>query len=307
MEARGAGRQSRRRDAPAAAVLGPGDDHRQVLLAAFARVAARGIERMIYAQPGPPPAGSAHYLPVCRLTVVLGGIKHIQLSDGERMVDLRVHAGTALFMPPWAWTLPQPDSAREILGVVFHRGYTRYLWSRHGAVASLRAPDAWHHAPVTPGAAAAHLLQALISRARTRRHHAPGEADVRLLQALVELAREELARAPIAAASQARATWEAVREYLLEHYHRPLSRAQTAAAFGLHPNYLSTLCAEQGGEPFVRLLAGVRMERAAELLRNGGLSVAAAGMACGYDQPAAFIRAFRRVHGRTPGQVRRVG
>ena len=48
----------------------------------------------------------------------------------------------------------------------------------------------------------------------------------------------------------------------------------------------------------------VRMERAAELLRESSLPVAEVARRVGYRQPAQFAKAFRRCHGLSPSQWR---
>jgi AraC family transcriptional regulator, regulatory protein of adaptative response / methylphosphotriester-DNA alkyltransferase methyltransferase len=55
---------------------------------------------------------------------------------------------------------------------------------------------------------------------------------------------------------------------------------------------------------FRRELQTVRMTRAAELLREDSLPVAAVARAVGYRQPAQFSKAFRRHHGAPPSELR---
>jgi AraC family transcriptional regulator of adaptative response / methylphosphotriester-DNA alkyltransferase methyltransferase len=55
---------------------------------------------------------------------------------------------------------------------------------------------------------------------------------------------------------------------------------------------------------FRRELQRVRMTRAAELLRRGGMPVASVARAVGYRQPAQFSKAFRRHHGVPPSELR---
>lgn len=55
---------------------------------------------------------------------------------------------------------------------------------------------------------------------------------------------------------------------------------------------------------FRRELQRVRMTRAAELLRDRTLPVAAVARAVGYRQPAQFSKAFRRHHGHPPSERR---
>ncbi|MCB1730812.1 MAG: helix-turn-helix transcriptional regulator, partial [Halieaceae bacterium] len=51
---------------------------------------------------------------------------------------------------------------------------------------------------------------------------------------------------------------------------------------------------------YSELLARVQSERACNLLRNRGLSVAQIGYRLGYTEPAAFTRAFTRWTGQSP-------
>ena len=61
---------------------------------------------------------------------------------------------------------------------------------------------------------------------------------------------------------------------------------------------------EVGDTTFREHLTGVRMERAAELLRHGGLTVREVAHRVGYRQPAQFAKAFRRHHGVAPSEYR---
>ena len=63
---------------------------------------------------------------------------------------------------------------------------------------------------------------------------------------------------------------------------------------------------EVGHTTFREQLTRVRMERAAELLRHGGLTVREVARSVGYRQPAQFAKAFRRHHGVVPSEFRDV-
>jgi AraC-like DNA-binding protein len=62
--------------------------------------------------------------------------------------------------------------------------------------------------------------------------------------------------------------------------------------------------AEIGSTTFREHLTGVRMERAAEMLRVRGLTVRDVAHRVGYRQPAQFAKAFRRHHGASPSAFR---
>ncbi|MNL67312.1 HTH-type transcriptional regulator YdeO [compost metagenome] len=55
----------------------------------------------------------------------------------------------------------------------------------------------------------------------------------------------------------------------------------------------------------LELVTTLRMERAARLLRQDGLSAAAVGEQCGYASQAAFGRVFAQHFGIAPGAYRR--
>jgi transcriptional regulator GlxA family with amidase domain len=61
---------------------------------------------------------------------------------------------------------------------------------------------------------------------------------------------------------------------------------------------------EIGGTTFREHLTGVRMDRAADLLRTRGLTVREVAHRVGYRQPAQFAKAFRRHHGAAPSDYR---
>jgi AraC family transcriptional regulator, regulatory protein of adaptative response / methylphosphotriester-DNA alkyltransferase methyltransferase len=61
---------------------------------------------------------------------------------------------------------------------------------------------------------------------------------------------------------------------------------------------------EIGHTTFREHLTAVRMERAAELLANRGLTVREVAHRVGYRQPAQFAKAFRRHHGQAPSDFR---
>ena len=51
-------------------------------------------------------------------------------------------------------------------------------------------------------------------------------------------------------------------------------------------------------------VTGLRMQQAQSALAERGVSVAEAAVIAGYATEAAFSRAFKRIHGRSPGASR---
>ena len=65
--------------------------------------------------------------------------------------------------------------------------------------------------------------------------------------------------------------------------------------------------AEIGNTTFREHLTAIRMERAADMLRNRGQTVRDVAHRVGYRQPAQFAKAFRRHHGLAPSDYRAEG
>jgi two-component system response regulator YesN len=70
------------------------------------------------------------------------------------------------------------------------------------------------------------------------------------------------------------------------------------------PRQLQRALDQAGAPPFQEYLAQLRMERAAQLLRETSLPVAAIARQVGYERHSAFSRAFRRHHGVPPSALR---
>jgi AraC-like DNA-binding protein len=78
-----------------------------------------------------------------------------------------------------------------------------------------------------------------------------------------------------------------------------------AARARLSRTAFSARFAKVVGEPARKYLMRLRMQRAANLLAQGPLSISDVAESTGYESEAAFSKAFKRWHGKTPGEMRR--
>jgi AraC-like DNA-binding protein len=85
----------------------------------------------------------------------------------------------------------------------------------------------------------------------------------------------------------------------------PLPLSELAVATGYTPNYLNDLLRTHTGRPVGKWITDIRMTRARHDLEYTNRQVADVGASCGYDDPAYFSRAFRRLHGVSPVTWRR--
>jgi AraC-like DNA-binding protein len=75
--------------------------------------------------------------------------------------------------------------------------------------------------------------------------------------------------------------------------------------FKLTPNYLSRLFKEEFGEKFIDYLAGLRIEQAKYLLVTTSAAIQEIAVKVGYTHTFSFIRVFKKLVGRTPGDYRK--
>ena len=94
------------------------------------------------------------------------------------------------------------------------------------------------------------------------------------------------------------------REYVKEHFREPITRDRVARAAGAHPNHLSRLFREHGDRTFTEYLTELRLQRAAELLRNPQMPVKEIVEESGFGHSSQFHRCFRRRYGVSPRDYR---
>ena len=80
--------------------------------------------------------------------------------------------------------------------------------------------------------------------------------------------------------------------------------AQFGAAVGASERTLSRLFRRETGMSFPQWRTQLRLHHALVLLA-GGSPVTSTALACGYQNPSAFIEAFRQAFGSTPGRYRK--
>ena len=82
---------------------------------------------------------------------------------------------------------------------------------------------------------------------------------------------------------------------------------QLAAKVGLSRSRFTVRFSRVVGESPRAYITRVRMLRAAHMLKEGSMPVAAIALAAGYESESSFNKAFKRFHRKPPGQFRRMG
>ncbi|MEX1030321.1 MAG: AraC family transcriptional regulator [Paenibacillaceae bacterium] len=97
-----------------------------------------------------------------------------------------------------------------------------------------------------------------------------------------------------------------MRKYIEVHYANPdLSLDQLSDEFNLSSRYLSQLFKDEFGEKFIDYLVKIRIDAAIKLLQETTDPVQSIALKVGYLHSFSFIRVFKKVIGKTPGDFRK--
>jgi len=93
--------------------------------------------------------------------------------------------------------------------------------------------------------------------------------------------------------------------YIREHYDENVSVAQLAKLENYNLSYFNEWFKHQTGESPGQYLRNVRMEKAKELLLTTQYTILEIALQVGYQNPAAFTRAFAQTVGQPPAEYRK--
>jgi two-component system response regulator YesN len=93
---------------------------------------------------------------------------------------------------------------------------------------------------------------------------------------------------------------------IAERYHLPLTVEEIAKEVYLSPNYIRTIFKEKTGETILDHLTKIRINRAADLLKDKSLKVREVAHAVGYENVSYFCSIFQKHRGSTPNEFRKI-
>ena len=97
-----------------------------------------------------------------------------------------------------------------------------------------------------------------------------------------------------------------VKTYLQEHCSESADIEKLATEVGLSPNYLRSLFKEATGKTILEYNTEMRLQRAAELLKNKKNKVREVSLAVGYENVSYFGVVFQKRFGVTPKEYRKM-
>lgn len=258
-------------------------------------------------EPGDPPGSQrAVLLDSPRLSICLSGVGSYVVRRGNQLTEVIVKPGEIIYAAPRCLMESTPNARYLSLGVVYSTELTRFLLGRK--VPATRGSSGHNfvevfHTSRTLGDEGRHL-HALIGEG-TRQPH--DRYLCRLVEALLLRSRELLdGTDAVPAGNKAQFRWQAACKFIEDHLQEPIGREDVARLLRLHPNHVSRLFVQRGGESFKARVTRLRLERARELLRDPALNIAEVAHACGFQDANYFTRCFHKVMGRTPGRDRQL-
>jgi two-component system response regulator YesN len=97
-----------------------------------------------------------------------------------------------------------------------------------------------------------------------------------------------------------------IKQYIMENSSKDISLEMIADRVNLSPYYISKLFKEQLGLNYIDFLTECRVERAKALMCDSEMSLKEITFEIGYNDPNYFSRVFRRVHGISPTEYRKM-
>lgn len=265
----------------------------------------RGYPQAVHlaAESGFPPGGGRRTSMDCpRLSICLSASSRYLIRRDGLQCSTALSRGEVIFVAPYCVMDPHPKGSYLSLGIVYHPQLTRFLLAKKLLTSRGSFNLLTHHSSTTLDQDGWNLCRA-IGNCRNLSRNDP--YMVSLMQALLRktthLLEEAVSNSPH---GKAYFTWQAACQFVKERMQQSLSRRDVAQFLNLHPNHISRLFAQFGGESFHHYVLQARLDRACELLQNPSLNIGEIANSCGFSDTNYFIRCFRKKYGKPPGQIR---
>ena len=286
--------------------MGEGIENKRLFISIIERVSQdKAVEKIYFGVETPAPPDRAFFSHSARMFFVLEGCREILIAMDKKIAELEVEKGQGCFLVPHAWWISGWRRPFKVFGVNFYRDYMRlwYLEFKKGQPRPpWRVPDFWYHTQTGVSGPGKHLVDSLTDLARKTDRQG---TEILITTSLLRFVQEDLVNDTSLPTCKAQQTLRAIKTYLEQHCEQPIDRSMVADAFGIHPNYISTLFQRLEKTTFKNFMIGLQMERAQNHLKNLGLNINEVASRCGFNDSGYFNKVFKKTFGLSPGTYRR--
>ena len=237
-----------------------------------------------------------------RLELVMSGEYINQIEDPEKgIVDIKILAGDALYIPPNCWNKPDWDTNCSVLSLLFGRKQLGF-----SLVSKKKGEEGFfdvlkHSVQTRTGHAIDHIIEALNALA-SEPHKNP--MDEHLLLALISYSQLILLDPVHSAKKHSEDLYQGICIYIQEHFHDSITRSSIANRFNISPNHLSRMFKQQGHMTLADYITWVRIDRAKFILKKYPFRLAEVATRCGFQDVNYFFRVFKKKTDLTPSEYR---
>ncbi|WED29006.1 AraC family transcriptional regulator [Vibrio sp. DW001] len=240
-----------------------------------------------------------------RLELVLSGEYVNQIEDPvQGIVNVKVLAGDALYIPPNCWNKPDWDTDCSVLSLLFGRRQLGFSLVSKNKNETGFFDVQKHSIQTRTGHAIDHILEALNALGREPRK---SPMDEHLLTALMSYAQTMISDPAHTEKKRGEDMYQGICIYIQENFHRTITRSSIAERFNISPNHLSRLFRQQGHMTLADYITWVRVDRAKFMLRRYDFRLAEVATRCGFQDVNYFFRVFKNKTGHTPSEYRGMG
>jgi YesN/AraC family two-component response regulator len=96
-----------------------------------------------------------------------------------------------------------------------------------------------------------------------------------------------------------------IKKFVIDNFNRDVSLTELSARFFMNPSYLSQLFKEKTGETYLNYVMKIRINKAAELIKNTDLKVYEICEMVGYTDTNYFSKLFVKIIGCSPSEYKK--
>ena len=257
------------------------------------------FEQVLFGGNLPAPPKLAFLVDFPRLELVIDGCLEMEIAGPDGQAEtVQLTPGKALYLAESCWNKPSYSEPVTTLSLLFGRqtlGFSLLHWNGTAFDAPVK-----QNIPRRGPRTGSFILRALEELSW---HQQEQKTAQLLVQSLLSNA-EDLLIHPPETPSKGHAVYEAIRDYIDNHFQESITRESVAKEFYICPNYLSQLFYSKGGIKFQDYLIQARLEKAKYLLKKYDMKVKEIAHTCGFKDSNYFCRAFRKNTNRSPSEYR---